>query len=307
MRAVVDRDHDGSAVLLAGGLGLRPVDADRRQAGLRGSSRRPRTGERSPTVGSATDSSERSVSSTPAAAEGVKFAAAMADDGVGVEAPAATAPGTDPIATKAPPVTAVSVVQSASEADDAVRRGGGSSGTASPDSRAILSAVSSSARSSGKCGQRSASIPGYCEPSPGNKNASVRAFSRPGGSCQKYSPRASRTRWFEALRRQGSIVSRCLINSSNDPATRPSRALPASGSPTGVERVGEILEVDVSATQSPQLIAKSDDAVRQREAVVGRQQEGLAIPVRQRAGRDLIGRRGMLFKNDVGAMAMAVG
>ena len=44
-------------------------------------------------------------------------------------------------------------------------------GSMVPDSQARRSEVSNSARTSGKCRHKSASIPGYCEPSPGNRNA----------------------------------------------------------------------------------------------------------------------------------------
>ena len=46
-------------------------------------------------------------------------------------------------------------------------------GNLSPRSSAMRSAVSKSRRTTGKWMQRSASMPGYCEPSPGKRKASL--------------------------------------------------------------------------------------------------------------------------------------
>ena len=102
--------------------------------------------------------------------QGQHLAAAVAEHGVGLQAQ----PGQD-------------LVQGPLRVEDDVHRRRGRpelfvtarhrpnrcslGGTVSPRSRAMRSAVSNRRRTSGKWKQRSASIPGYCEPSPGKRKA----------------------------------------------------------------------------------------------------------------------------------------
>ena len=84
-----------------------------------------------------------------------------------------------------------------------LRTGVRSAMSLAPDSLAIRSEVSKRVRTSGKCGQRSASMPGYCDPSPGNMNARLRSRSlRADPRSKRHSGIADRSaRWVRAASR----------------------------------------------------------------------------------------------------------
>ena len=109
------------------------------------------------------------------------------------------------------------------------RRGARSARSRSPASRAIRSDVSKRARTSGKCGQRSASIPGYCDPSPGKRKASFGAGPRSPLAPRNTSPGRPGSTGRPGRSSFGSRDPRRSARSASEATTRPSRARFSAG------------------------------------------------------------------------------